>query len=97
MTNFIKDYWTNGCHFRRIISEKTFIQVMPESFAPQIELRTYISGIADCFNADNWMPCTQDEFVKAYVTAINAISSASGIEHLPLQMELIDNTQNPES
>jgi len=39
-------------------------------------------------------PCTQDEFVQAYVTAINAISAASGIEHLPL---LIDNTQNPES
>jgi len=39
-------------------------------------------------------PCTQDEFVQAYVTAINAISAASGIEHLPL---LIDNTSNPES
>ena len=42
-------------------------------------------------------PCTQDEFVAAYCTAINRISQASGIEHLPLQMELIDNTQNPES
>ena len=39
-------------------------------------------------------PCTQDEFVAAYCTAINAISAASGIEHLPL---LIDNTSNPES
>lgn len=32
-------------------------------------------------------PCTQDEFVQAYVKAINLITSASGIEHLPLILE----------
>lgn len=36
--------------------------------------------------------CTQDEFVQAYCEAINRIWEASGIEHLPLQMEANETT-----
>ena len=32
--------------------------------------------------------CTQDQFVQAYCEAINAVSAASGIVHLPLKMEV---------
>ena len=47
---------------------------------------------------DKITPCTQEEFVAAYVATINAISAASGIEHLPLQMEPDFLTEsNPES
>jgi hypothetical protein len=85
-------YYTDGYHFRRVISENSFIQVFPEKWGPAIDIRKYRAGIDDAF--EGWRNCTQDDFVQAYVTTINLISEASGIEHLPL---LIDNTSNPES
>jgi hypothetical protein len=85
-------YWTNGCHLRRILSEDSFIQVMAEGFGTDITIRQYpkhIGGIDDLFDSDSgWMECTQDEFITAYCKAINRISEASGIEHLPLNLEV---------
>jgi len=82
----IEKYWTDGCHFRNVVSENSFIQVMPGHWNPEIEIRSYQSGIEDCFD-DRWTPCTQDEFVIAYCNVINRISAVSGIEHLPLKIE----------
>jgi hypothetical protein len=86
-------YYTDGCHFRRVISETSFISVMPGKWGPCIDVRNYQSGIKDSFD-ERWKPCTQDAFIAAYCETINMISQASGIEHLPL---LFDTTQNPES
>ncbi len=90
-------YYTDGCTFRRVISENSFISVMPGKWGPAIDIRQSIRGILGSFD-DNWHPCTQDDFVAAYVTAINRISEVSGIEHLPLVMEPNFLTEsNPES
>ena len=44
---------------------------------------------------EDYKPCTQEEFVSAYATALQAIQAASGVEHLTLIM--YDDTSNPES
>ena len=98
-TEFVKKYWTNGYVYRHIISDNGFIVAIPNQYYPTLEKRQYSTGIEDLFDPnDGWKPCTQDDFVQAYVKAINQITAASGIEHLPLVMEPDFLTEsNPES
>ena len=93
-TKLIQKYWKNEKLFRFINGDYSFLQVNTMRDFAGIEKREYpIGGIDDCFSIESgWQPCTQDEFVQAYVTAINAISAASGIEHFPLTMEVYETT-----
>ena len=97
-TKLIPKYWKNERLFRFINGDYSFLQVNTSRDFAGIEKREYpIGGIDDCFSIESgWQICTQDEFVQAYVTAINAISAASGIQHLPLEIDLLTES-NPES
>ena len=88
-------YYSRHPYYRIITGETSFLQVSVNPMFPGLEMRDYpLTGLHESFRIeDGWHPCTQDDFVAAYVTAINRISEASGIEHLPL----INNTSNPES
>jgi hypothetical protein len=87
-----------GAYYRFICGKHSFLQVNTMSSFAGIERRYYPhTGIENDFLPENgWEPCSHDEFVEAYCTAINAISAASGIEHLPLQFDFLTES-NPES
>ena len=89
-TTLTQKYWKNGDLYRFINGDYSFLQVSTSRAFASIEKREYpIGGIDDCFNTNcGWEPCTQDQFVQAYCEAINAVSAASGIVHLPLKMEV---------
>ena len=82
-------YWQFGPYRAFIKSNDSVITVLNHINGEScIEVRFWISNC-------EWEPCTQDAFVEWYTTAINRISDASGIQHLPLTITY-DNTQNPE-
>jgi hypothetical protein len=85
----LEKYYCRPPYYRIITGETSFLQVSVNPMFPGLEMRDYpLTGLHESFRIeDGWTPCTQDDFVAAYVTAINRISEVSGIEHLPLVME----------
>ena len=83
-------YWRFGKYFFTfIINEKTLITLFRCENRPSVQVYSSMTN-------NEWEPCTQDEFVEAYVFAMNRISELSGIQHMPLGITY-DNTSNPES
>lgn len=85
-------YWAFGPYRAFVKNDETVMTILNHiNGESAIEVRSWISNL-------EWESCTLNEFVEWYVIAINRISAASGIEHLPLVMEpnfLIES--NPES
>ena len=74
----VPSYWKYGPHFAYVSAEDKVLIVCTYYGGSSIETRRSLTG-------NDYTPCTHDEFVAAYVYAINAITEASGIEHLTLE------------